>query len=646
MPTLDLKPTHAAVKHYYDALHQYGQLSISHENAVKTAFHGLLAHCGRKFQWSLIPEWKMKGAKGNSISVDGALVDSFRLARGYWEAKDEDDDLEKEVKRKFERGYPKNNIIFQEPERAILWQNGLRILDEDITRPELLVATLKQYFEYRQPHHELWETAVSEFKEKVPELAAALKGIIEKERWTNKAFVASFEAFVILCRQAINPNLSDEAIENMLIQHLLTERIFRKIFDNPDFTRRNVIAIEIEKVIDALTSKSFNRDKFLQQLDIFYKAIETNAENATDYSEKQGFLNTVYERFFQGYSAKEADTHGIVYTPQTIVDFMVRSVEDILQKEFGKSLSDEGVHILDPFVGTGNFIVRVMKEIKSTKLRQKYENELHCNEIMLLPYYIASMNIEHEYLERMGEYKPFSGICLVDTFELAEAQQSALFTAENTARVERQKRSPITVIIGNPPYNAGQANENDNNKNRKYKELDKQIAATYGKDSRASNKNALTDPYIRAIRWASSRVGENGIVAFVSNNSFLRGISFDGLRKHLMGDFWKIVHVNLKGDARTSAERRKEEGGNIFEDAIRVSVGITFLLKKALGAPKKDAISIYEADNYLSSNAKSLLLINSKSVIGLPLRELLLNDKGDWVSEDDDEEYSAYIDIG
>src|SRR5450755_4607175 len=267
----------------------------------------------------------------------------------------------------------------------------------------------------------------------------------------------------------------------MLIQHLLTERIFERIFDNPDFTRRNVVAAEIEKVIVELTKRAFNRNEFLRPLDRFYKAIEVIAENTTGFSEKQAFLNTVYERFFQGYSPKEADTHGIVYTPQPIVNFMVRSVEEILQKEFGRSLGDRDVHILDPFVGTGNFIVRIMQEIKATDLQYKYENELHCNEVMLLPYYIASMNVEHAYFERTGEYNAFPGICLVDTFELAESQQPRLFTEANTQRVEQQKRTPIFVVIGNPPYNMGQVNENDNNKNRKYPGLDHRIAETYSK---------------------------------------------------------------------------------------------------------------------------------------------------------------------
>ncbi len=296
-----------------------------------------------------------------------------------------------------------------------------------------------------------------------------MKEKIEQQRLTNSAFVERFDAFYDLCRQSINPNLSVEAVEKMLIQHLLTERIFRRIFDNPDFTRRNVIAVEIEKVIDSMTRKEFSRDAFLKDLDRFYKAVELAAENTETYKEKQEFLNTVYERFFQGYSPKEADTHGIVYTPQPIVDFMVRSVEDILQKEFGRSLSDKGVHILDPFVGTGNFITRVMQEIKTSALPYKYENELHCNEVMLLPYYIASMNIEHAYMERTGEYKAFPGICYVDTFDMRRTRADVR-RGKSGAGLHRQQQAPIFVVISNPPYNAWQVNENDNNKNRRYRQ--------------------------------------------------------------------------------------------------------------------------------------------------------------------------------
>jgi len=510
--SLSLKPTHTTVKAYYETLHQFGQLYIDHEGAVRSAFQTLLTKCGQRTdpKLTLVPEYPLKRGRGSLIRVDGALVDLYKLPHGYWEAKDEKDDLAKEVQLKLDKGYPRDNIIFQAPERAILYQGGGRVLDENISRPDSLVQVVNQFFDYKAPHIREWEQAVGDFSERIPELAAAVKKTIDDERRLNPAFVRSFDDFYALCRQAINPNLSEEAVERMLVQHLLTERIFRKIFANPDFTRRNVVAAEIEKVINELTKRAFNRDEFLGNLDRFYKAIEQSAENATSFSEKQAFLNKVYERFFQGYSPKEADTHGIVYTPQPIVNFMVRSVEEILQKEFGRSLGDKGVHILDPFVGTGNFIVNIMDKIKATDLPYKYENELHCNEVMLLPYYIASMNIEHAYFERTGEYKPFPGICLVDTFELAEAEQASLgfMTEENAQRVKREKGSPIFVIIGNPPYNAWQVNENDNNKNRKYPVIDERVSDTYARDSHATNKNSLSDVYVKAFRWASDRIGE------------------------------------------------------------------------------------------------------------------------------------------
>lgn len=493
--SLSLKPSHAAVKAYYDALHQFGQLYIDHEGAVRSAFQTLLTKCGQKSspKLTLVPEYRIERAR-SSIIVDGAMIDLYHLPHGYWEAKDERDDLAAEVKRKLERGYPRDNIIFQAPEHAILYQANAKIFDDSINKPEALAYVVNTFFDYKAAHILEWEEAVRDFSERIPELAAAVKKTIDQERKHNPAFVRSFEDFYALCRQAINPNLSEEAVERMLVQHLLTERIFRKIFNNPDFARRNVVAAEIEKVITELTKRAFNRDEFLGGLDRFYRAIETSAENTSGFSEKQAFLNKVYERFFQGYSPKEADTHGIVYTPQPIVNFMVRSVEEILQKEFGRSLGDKGVHILDPFVGTGNFIVRIMQEISATDLPYKYENELHCNEVMLLPYYIASMNIEHAYFDRTSEYRPFPGICLVDTFELAESKQVPMFTEKNTERVELQKQQQIFVIVGNPPYNAWQVDENDNNKNRKYAAITKRVADTYASAGRARLMTSLSDP--------------------------------------------------------------------------------------------------------------------------------------------------------
>ncbi len=551
MQTLNLKSNHKAVRDYYEQLAALKNLGQDSEGNVSPLFGELLRICGRQVAWTLIEQYALK-RNHHSIRVDGAFVNAFKIVQGVWEAKDKNDNLEKEIKKKFEAGYPKNNIFFQTPQRAVIWQNGRPVLDEDISEPERLILALKVFFEHTPPAIERWDRAVEEFKGEVPELADKLLKLIEGERKTNKPFIQAFEAFTELCKQSINPNLSVQAVEEMLIQHLLTERIFTSVFHHPDFVKKNIIAREIEKVIDALTSHYFSKHDFLKSLDRFYRAIEDTADGIYDYSEKQAFLNTVYEKFFQGFSVKVADTHGIVYTPQPIVNFMVNSIEEILQKEFGRSLSDQGVHILDPFVGTGNFILRVMHAIKKTALPYKFAHELHCNEVMLLPYYIASMNIEHEYYDLTKEYQPFEGVCLVDTFELAEAKQTSLFSTENTERVERQKHAPIFVILGNPPYNARQLNENDNNKNRKYPVIDKRVSLTYAKDSKATNKNALSDMYVKAIRWAADRIDQNkeGVIAFVSNNSFVDDFAFDGMRMNLAKDFDAIYILNLGGNVR------------------------------------------------------------------------------------------------
>jgi predicted helicase len=643
--SLALKPNHAAVKAYYDTLHQFGQLYIDHEGAVRSAFQTLLAKCGQKAtpKLTLVPEYRIERAR-SSVIVDGAMVDLYHLPHGYWEAKDEQDDLTREVERKLDKGYPRDNIIFQAPERAILYQAGSKMLDVSITRPEPLVEVVNTFFDYKAPHIQEWEDAVRDFSDRIPELATAVKKTIDEERKRNPAFVKSFDDFYALCRQAINPNLSQEAVERMLVQHLLTERIFRKIFNNPDFTRRNVVAAEIEKVISELTKRAFNRDEFFRGLDRFYRAIEQSAENTSSFSEKQAFLNTVYERFFHGYSPKEADTRGVVYTPQPIVNFMVRSVEEILQKEFGRSLGDKGVHILDPFVGTGNFIVRIMQEIRATDLPYKYENELHCNEVMLLPYYIASMNIEHAFFDRTGEYKPFPGICLVDTFELAEPEQSQLgfMTAENAERVKHQKQSSIFVIIGNPPYNAWQVNENDNNRNRKYPTIDKRIAQTYAHDSAAQNKNALADPYIKAIRWATDRIGPEGIVAFVTNSGFLDSLGADGMRKNLARDFDSIYVLDLGGNVRRNP-KLSGTTHNVF--GIKPGVSINFLVRRSTGQVRTAQIAYDRVDEYWRREEKYEHLDTAKSVANINWQPLAPDNRNNWLTIGRADEFQAQYDI-
>ena len=650
MATLNLKPTNKPIQDYYDALDQLDQLGFTHETAVRSAFQSLLQHCGRAFNWTLVPEHSMtplirgaRGVKNKRIVIDGALIDNFNLIHGYWEAKDIHDNLPIQVQRKFEAGYPRDNILFQTPHRAILWQNDRQVLDVDLTDRAQLIETLQTFCSHRPQAYVEWETAVKQFKNKVPALGKGLVELIEKERGTSRQFATAFRAFHEKCCQSINPDLSEAAVEEMLIQHLLTERLFRTVFDNPDFTRRNVIANEIEKVIDALTSHSFSRDGFLQSLDRFYIAIEDTARTISDFSQKQGFLNTIYEQFFQGFSVKVADTHGVVYTPQPIVDFMARSVEEILGAEFNRSLSDSGVHIIDPFVGTGNFIVRIMREIQKTALVDKYQSELHCNEVMLLPYYIASMNIEHEFFEATGEYHPFEGVCLVDTFELAEDRQLPLFALENTRRVEDQKKAPMFVVIGNPPYNMGQVNENDNNKNRKYPTMDARGKDTYSQDSKATTKNKLSDPYVKAIRWASDRIGDEGIVAFVTNNSFLDGVAFDGMRKHLADDFNAIYILDLGGNVRKNP---KLSGAthNVF--GIQVGVSINLFVKRRNNTNVQTKIFYARVDEFWRKEDKYRYLDSKEYYRNIEWKLITPDHRYTWLTEGLHAEFETFIPMG
>ena len=644
MPTLNIKPSHKPIKNYYLELEKYAQLGEQNEGTVRAAFQSLLQHyCGQS-DLTLLCEKTHYTPEKKRVTPDGEIVDTFGLPHGHWEAKDTKDDLHAEAAKKFTAGYPSKNIVVQSPTHALLYQRGQLHLDLDITEPTNLVRMLQTFFGYQEENISAWHTAVAEFRETVPQLGEQLAALIEAERQKNTRFQEAFTRFHQQCQASINPNLSIAAVEEMLIQHLLTERIFRTVFNNRDFTRRNIIAREIENVIDALTSQTFDRNQFLESLDPFYVAIEQTAATITDFSQKQGFLNTVYEQFFQGFSIKVADTHGIVYTPQPIVDFMVQSVEHILQTEFNRSLADTGVNIIDPFVGTGNFIVRIMQELDPISLARKYTAdppELQCNEVMLLPYYIASLNIEHQFYTATNRYVPYEGLCLVDTFEIAEERQLQLFTPANTVRVEKQKETPMFVVIGNPPYNAGQVNENDNNKNRKYQTMDARVRETYSQDSKATNKNALSDPYVKAIRWASDRIGEEGIVAFITNNSFLDGVAFDGMRKHLAEDFDAIYILDLGGNARKGL---KVSDANVF--GIRVGVSVNLFVKNERSLSESTRIFYYRTDDLWNRNQKFDFLSESQNAGNVEWQAIQPDPRHTWLTEGLHAEFDIFIPMG
>lgn len=640
-----VSPTHRSVRRYYETLEALKNQSVDNEMSVRSAFEFLLAETAKLRGWTLVPELSEKSG-GSLMRPDGTLRDANSLPRGYWEAKDTKDDLNAEIRRKIARGYPLSNTIFEDTQTGVLYQNKREVLRVPLSDPKELTRLLNQFFGYAEPDIEGFEEAVEEFQESVPELARGLAEKIREAHEDNPRFIQAFAQFFNLCETALNPNIRVEAVDEMLVQHLLTERLFRTIFDNPEFTRRNAIAQEVERVIDALLSQSFNRSDYLKGLDRFYLAIESAARILPDFSEKQHFLNTIYERFFQGYSVKVADTMGIVYTPQPIVDFMCASVAEVLEKEFGKSLSSPDVFIIDPCTGTGNFIVNLLRRISKRDLPRMYREQFFANEVMLMPYYIAALNIEHAYYELTGTYEPFEGLCFVDTLELAEGSQHQLgfMTEKNAERVERQKRAPITVVIGNPPYNVGQINENDNNKNRKYPLIESRVSETYAKGSKASNKNALSDPYVKFFRWATDRLqGRDGIVAFVTNNRFVRGVAFDGFRKSVASEFTEVYHFDLRGDARTTGELRRQEAGNIFHDQIRVGVGITLLVRNKRAT--HPMLHYHVVPPYWKSLQKSEHLSSFRHVGRVAWRDSTPDLRGDWLVPANAEQYADFIPI-
>jgi predicted helicase len=352
---------------------------------------------------------------------------------------------------------------------------------------------------------------------------------------------------------------------------------------------------------------------------------------------RQDVIKNLYDTFFNNAFPKMAERLGIVYTPVEAVDFIVHSVDAVLRRHFQASVSDRGVQIIDPFTGTGTFLVRLLQSglIRPEDLLHKYQHELHANEIVLLAYYIAAVNIESAFHAKAGQYLPFEGIVLTDTFQMNESDQADTegnFSRENTERVERQKRQPIRVVLGNPPYSVGQENANDNNQNQKYPKLDDRIAKTYAAQSTATNKNSLYASEIKAMRWASDRIQNEGVVAFVTNGSFIDGNTADGLRKCLTQEFSHLYVFNLRGNARTQGEQRRMEAGNVFDAGSRNTVAIVVLVKDP--AHQGDCVLNYhDIGDYLDREEKLARIAEFGSIEAIPWQRLQPNDAGDWINQ-------------
>ncbi|HEO1791185.1 TPA: DEAD/DEAH box helicase [Acinetobacter baumannii] len=467
----------------------------------------------------------------------------------------------------------------------------------------------------------------------------------EKER-------AVFEEFAHEIRDDLNNAVSDAEIIEMLAQHLITKPVFDALFDEYSFAAHNPMAIAMQKVLDVLDQHQL--DSETEALQRFYDSVKLRASGIDSAEGKQKIIVELYDKFFRNAFRRMTERLGIVYTPVEVVDFIIHSVNDVLQQEFGKSIADKGVHILDPFTGTGTFITRLLQSglIPANELTYKYKNEIHANELVLLAYYIAAINIEAVYhSEIIDDYTPFEGICLTDTFQMYEKEDLVdQVLVDNSARRKRQKSLDIQVIMGNPPYSIGQKSENDNNQNISYPTLDAKIAATYAKRSTATLQRNLYDSYIRAIRWASDRIETQGIIGFVTNAGFVDAKNADGLRKCLAEEFSSLYIFHLRGlrGLRTSGERAKKEGGQIFGQGSGSAIAISILVKNP-NATQNGKIYFHDIGDYLSREEKLKRISNFKSLSGITALDqwtlITPDDHGDWINQRDDS-FNEYIAIG
>lgn len=493
-------------------------------------------------------------------------------------------------------------------------------------------------------HH--WEEWANDIAKIARTHIDRIAGILENPE--NVEEKTAFDAFANELRDDLNDSISDEEIIEMLAQHLVTKPVFDALFEGYSFAEQNPMSQAMQSVLDVLHDHHIGKEA--DTLQAFYESVKMRAEGIDSAAGKQKIVVELYDKFFRNAFPKMTERLGIVYTPVEVVDFIIHSVNDVLQSEFGQTLGSKGVHIIDPFTGTGTFITRLLQSglIKPEELPHKYSNEIHANEIVLLAYYIAAINIEAVYHSIIGgEYRPFEGICLTDTFQMYEKEDMVdALLEDNSARRKRQKELDIRVIMGNPPYSAGQDSANDNNANIAYPHLDSRIRQTYAAKTTSTNKNALYDSYIRAIRWASDRVGKSGVIGFVTNAGFIESGSADGLRKCLIDEFSSIYVFHLRGNQRTQGEQSRKEGGKIFGSGSRAPIAISVLVKNP-SAEKTGQIHYHDIGDYLTRDEKLNIVASFKSIAGISAisawQPLKPDTYGDWINQRDDSLYDHPI---
>lgn len=449
----------------------------------------------------------------------------------------------------------------------------------------------------------------------------------------------AFDSFLAELRDDLNDSISEQDAIEMLAQHLITRPVFETLFEGHQFTDQNPVSRAMQQVLGELDENRI--DKESRDLEKFYESVKMRSQGITDPQAKQRLIVELYDKFFRNAFPRTTEKLGIVYTPVEIVDFILHSVNEMLQEHFGQTLGSRGVHIMDPFTGTGTFITRLLQSglIAPEDLARKYREEIHANEIVLLAYYIAAINIEAVYqgIAKSNQYVPFEGICLTDTFQMHEGDDElAIYMPDNSERRTRQKELDIRVIVGNPPYSVGQTTANDDNANVTYPGLDERIRSTYAARSANTNMRSLYDSYIRAIRWASDRIGDAGIVAFVTNAGWVDGKAADGLRACLAEEFTDLYVFHLRGNARTSGERRRKEKGNVFGEGSRAPVAISLFVKNP-DAQEHGRIFFHDIGDYLDQKQKLAIIRDFGAVRGISdTREWTVispNEHHDWLSQ-------------
>jgi len=624
------------IQQYLNQLSTLKKVSGSQrESVLREAFKDLLKGWARSRDLHFIPEYEIESKTKERRYVDGALLYELRVPFGYWEAKDAKDDLDAMVEEKFKRGYPQDNIIFENNVHAVLIQNREEVIRAFVDDVKGLEKLLNLFFGHERKEITEFRHAVEQFKTDLPAVLEALRDMIDKAHAENAGFRKAAAAFLTHAQETINPTLGAPDVREMLIQHILTEEIFSAVFPGTSFHKDNNVARELYK-LEATFFTGNTKFKSLKGLEPYYASIRSAAAQIANHHEKQTFLKVIYENFYKVYNKKAADRLGVVYTPNEIVRFMIESADWLCEKHFGRNLIDKDVEILDPATGTGTFICELLEHFRGqpAKLKHKYKRELHANEVAILPYYVANLNIEATYAAIVGEYEEFPNLCFVDTLDnVAGLRKHAghvddLFggvTDINIKRIREQNSRRISVVIGNPPYNANQLNENENNKNREYPEIDKRIKETYIAASKAQ-KTKLYDMYARFFRWASDRLDANGILAFVSNRSFIDVRTFDGFRKTVAGEFNEIYVVDLGGDVRSNPKLSGTKH-NVF--GIQTGVAISFMVKRHKA---KGCRVFYTRRPELEVADEKLSFLQTAKASALQFDEVKPDDQHNWIN--------------